>query len=313
MWKASRISFRSVGGSCTGCGSSLLHSSRNYHSSFPTPAVVSSSKNTPLLLTPTRCTQGSGGANSSTRAGSSGTATKSENPISDRITIDPKTRMRMELRQDGTEKTEAITSNSNKWDIPHGHKNRTQDSPYNRAYEEIQNRQYSRSNNQSGNMGHNQPRDQGRGRQERYIEKKARESAPASFATSSAWGFGAPKAAPKPKPSPQAPAPTTAATMAAKPSTAPTPKATTPAPSQRAAPQMKRPPTPTPAPRSIEKAKVLVEQRYRQKKKRAKAPKDVFIPDAVTVTNLAGLLGARIPHFERTMANLGMEITRHDH
>ncbi|ORZ28507.1 hypothetical protein BCR41DRAFT_376450 [Lobosporangium transversale] len=62
-----------------------------------------------------------------------------------------------------------------------------------------------------------------------------------------------------------------------------------------------------------ENAKRQIEQRSKQRKQRQKPAKDVFIPDAITVSNLAGLLGARIGHFENTMKALGMEIIRHDH
>ncbi|KAF8950968.1 hypothetical protein BGZ52_000963, partial [Haplosporangium bisporale] len=62
-----------------------------------------------------------------------------------------------------------------------------------------------------------------------------------------------------------------------------------------------------------ENAKRHVEQRSKQRKQRQKPAKDVFIPEAINVSNLAGLLGARMPHFERTMKAMGMEITRHDH
>ncbi|KAF9946744.1 hypothetical protein BGZ72_011166 [Mortierella alpina] len=65
-----------------------------------------------------------------------------------------------------------------------------------------------------------------------------------------------------------------------------------------------------------ENAKLQVEQRSVQRKQRKqmqKPAKDVFIPEAVSVSNLAGLLGARIGHFEKTMKAMGMEITRHDH
>lgn len=74
------------------------------------------------------------------------------------------------------------------------------------------------------------------------------------------------------------------------------------------------PPTFTKSTRSAkENAKRHVEQRSKQRKQRQKPAKDVFIPEAINVSNLAGLLGARMPHFERTMKAMGMEITRHDH
>ncbi|KAG0017911.1 hypothetical protein BGZ81_010471, partial [Podila clonocystis] len=76
----------------------------------------------------------------------------------------------------------------------------------------------------------------------------------------------------------------------------------------------KTPPTFTKSTRSAkENAKRHVEQRSKQRKQRQKPAKDVFIPEAINVSNLAGLLGARMPHFERTMKAMGMEITRHDH
>ncbi|KAF9194102.1 hypothetical protein BGZ51_001081 [Haplosporangium sp. Z 767] len=62
-----------------------------------------------------------------------------------------------------------------------------------------------------------------------------------------------------------------------------------------------------------ENAQIQIERRSRQRKQKQKAAKDVFIPDAISVSNLAGLLGARIHHFEKTMKAMGMEITRHDH
>ncbi|KAF8986021.1 hypothetical protein BGZ46_010438 [Entomortierella lignicola] len=62
-----------------------------------------------------------------------------------------------------------------------------------------------------------------------------------------------------------------------------------------------------------ENAQIQVEQKSRRRKLRQKAAKDVFIPEAISVSNLAGLLGARIGHFENTMKMLGMEIVRHDH
>ena len=54
-------------------------------------------------------------------------------------------------------------------------------------------------------------------------------------------------------------------------------------------------------------------RRRRQLRKQQKPAKDVFIPDAISVSNLAGLLGARIGHFENKMRSLGMETIRHDH
>ncbi|KAG0018116.1 hypothetical protein BGZ80_007535 [Entomortierella chlamydospora] len=62
-----------------------------------------------------------------------------------------------------------------------------------------------------------------------------------------------------------------------------------------------------------ENAQIQVEQRSRKRRQQQKPPKDVFIPEAISVSNLAGLLGARIGHFENTMKTLGMEIIRHDH
>ncbi|KAK3841239.1 MAG: translation initiation factor IF-2 [Linnemannia gamsii] len=62
-----------------------------------------------------------------------------------------------------------------------------------------------------------------------------------------------------------------------------------------------------------ENAKRQVEQRSRHRRQKQKPAKDVFIPEAINVSNLAGLLGARMGHFENTMKAMGMEITRHDH
>ncbi|KAG0036478.1 hypothetical protein BGZ82_004136, partial [Podila clonocystis] len=117
----------------------------------------------------------------------------------------------------------------------------------------------------------------------------------------------------------------TATTTGATP--APTPKTSSPSSSpssstsqasststQASSSSQKTPPTFTKSTRSAkENAKRHVEQRSKHRKQRQKPAKDVFIPEAINVSNLAGLLGARMPHFERTMKAMGMEITRHDH
>ncbi|KAG0072248.1 hypothetical protein BGZ92_004092, partial [Podila epicladia] len=111
--------------------------------------------------------------------------------------------------------------------------------------------------------------------------------------------------APAPKTSSPSSAPSTSTTQAS--------SSTTQASSSTSSPQM-TPPIFTKSTRSAkENAKRHVEQRSKQRKQRQKPAKDVFIPEAINVSNLAGLLGARMPHFERTMKAMGMEITRHDH
>ncbi|KAG9324767.1 hypothetical protein KVV02_005358 [Mortierella alpina] len=290
--------------------------------------------------------------------------------VGDKITIDPKTKMRMDLRKEamGNNNTSGPQSNSgaNKWTTPSDHAKRQQDSPYRRAYEEAQNR----PNSRHGGQGH---RRQQQGQQQqghearrtgRYYEQKqqqSRQNAPSSFATSSAWGFSAPAPTPapaKPKPPassaskaavPQGSAPTSAstakkatpqlpATVKASPdaakgtatgatadkatstqaaSSSSTPAPTAPNPVSSTPPQQQAPRVLTKSTRSAkENAKLQVEKRSVQRKQRKqmqKPAKDVFIPEAVSVSNLAGLLGARIGHFEKTMKAMGMEITRHDH
>ncbi|KAF9919535.1 hypothetical protein FBU30_010907 [Linnemannia zychae] len=163
-------------------------------------------------------------------------------------------------------------------------------------------------------------------------------SPPPSFATSSSFGFGAPVARPAAQQSAKnattqptaqpivkveikketviAPTSNTTTTPASTPAvaakTAP-PPATTSAPAPTVAPVAN---TFTKSTRSAkENAKIQVEQRAknRKQKKNLKPTKDVFIPEAISVSNLAGLLGARITHFENTMRAMSMEITRHDH
>ncbi|KAF9156917.1 hypothetical protein BG015_010852 [Linnemannia schmuckeri] len=169
----------------------------------------------------------------------------------------------------------------------------------------------------------------------------ARSKAPApppSFATSSGFGFGAPKpsAAPAARPAAQQPAPKAPSQPSAQPiakveikkEAAPAPAATTiakstpaPAPVSTPAPAASPPTAAAPLAQTFvkstrttkENAKRQVEQRSRQRKQRQKPAKDVFIPEAINVSNLAGLLGARMGHFENTMKAMGMEITRHDH
>ncbi|KAF9134956.1 hypothetical protein BGW39_005253 [Mortierella sp. 14UC] len=167
---------------------------------------------------------------------------------------------------------------------------------------------------------------------------------PSSFATSSGFGFAAPKpsAAPATRPVAQQPiakatppqsivqpvarieikkeavsAPTGNITAPPAPAAATAAKPTpvsTPAPTPAA-------PAPTPATQTFvkstrsakENAQRQVEQRSRHRRQKQKPAKDVFIPEAINVSNLAGLLGARMGHFENTMKAMGMEITRHDH
>ncbi|KAG0232998.1 hypothetical protein BGW41_001657 [Actinomortierella wolfii] len=164
---------------------------------------------------------------------------------------------------------------------------------------------------------------------------------PSSFATSGTWGFQPPKAS-KPKPSaPEAAkaepkpttqqqqpssvdtktttttsapkkAPATVAPTKAEPSSKPTSSATAPSATNKSTPAASSTPQPSPQKTKRERAQMEVARRVQQRKVQKKA-KDVFIPDAITVSNLASLLGARIGHFEKTMRALGMEITRHDH
>ncbi|KAG0252475.1 hypothetical protein DFQ27_008060 [Actinomortierella ambigua] len=169
---------------------------------------------------------------------------------------------------------------------------------------------------------------------------------PSSFATSGAWGFQPPKvsnpapsapevakAAPKPTqhtpspvdvkaaPAPIAATPKTQTVSATQPQPPPPPPRTnaSPMPSSSSASSrtwQTKPPTATSGPKREstrrERAQMEVARRVLKRKKQKKA-KDVFIPDAITVSNLASLLGARIGHFEKTMRACGMEITRHDH
>ncbi|KAF9989997.1 hypothetical protein BGZ75_003985 [Mortierella antarctica] len=277
--------------------------------------------------------------------------------VGDKIAIDPKTKMRMDLRKEamGNNNTSGPQSNSgvNKWTTPSDHAKRQQDSPYRRAYEEAQNR----PNSRYGGQGH---RRQQQGQQQQK-QQQSRQNAPSSFATSSAWGFSAPAPTPapaKPKPpassagkaaapqgsapasvstakkaTPQPPATVKASPDAAKgtatgatadkatsaqaASSSSTPAPTAPNPVSSTPPQQQAPRVLTKSTRSAkENARLQVEQRSVQRKQRKqmqKPAKDVFIPEAVSVSNLAGLLGARIGQFEKTMKAMGMEITRHDH
>ncbi|CAO3572771.1 unnamed protein product [Mortierella alpina] len=312
----------------------------------------------------------------------SGSSSGSGKLVGDKITIDPKTKMRMDLRKEAmgnNNNTSGPQSNSgaNKWSTPSDHAKRQQDSPYRRAYEEAQNRPSSRSGGQ-GNRRHPQgQQQQGQeirrtGRYYDQQQQQSRQNAPSSFATSSSWGFSAPAPTPAPTPAPVKPNPTapsaskTAAPPGSARASAPTVKKATPqtpttakastdaskgpstgastdkaTPAQAASSSSTSAPsssTPAPstsnsvasttqqqqAPRVLtkstrsakENARLQVEQRSvqrRQRKQMQKPAKDVFIPEAVSVSNLAGLLGARIGHFEKTMKAMGMEITRHDH
>ncbi|KAG0369494.1 hypothetical protein BGZ54_009781 [Gamsiella multidivaricata] len=178
-------------------------------------------------------------------------------------------------------------------------------------------------------------------------------SPPPSFATSSGWGSSTsmpnPAVAPKLTHQPVVPAPKQPSAQPATPikissenvkEAAPKPTESSPAKPAISTPSVSTPSTasvstalkPAPAVQppqpeqkqaastfvkstrtAKENAKRQIEQRSRQRKQRQKPAKDVFIPDAISVSNLAGLLGARIGHFENTMKALGMEITRHDH
>ncbi|KAF9278233.1 hypothetical protein BGZ68_008691 [Mortierella alpina] len=301
----------------------------------------------------------------------SGSNSGSGKLVGDKITIDPKTKMRMDLRKEamGNSNSSGPQSNSaNKWTTPSDHAKRQQDSPYRRAYEEAQNRPTSRNGGQGNRrqqQGHQQQGQEAR-RTGRYYEQQqqqSRQSAPSSFATSSAWGFSAPAPTPatvKPKPpapsaskaaAPQGDAQASAATVkkvtpqppttakaspdaakgtstgapankatsgpVASSSSTPAPTSSNPASSTSQQQQQQAPRVLTKSTRSAkENAKLQVEQRSAQRKQRKqmqKPAKDVFIPEAVSVSNLAGLLGARIGHFEKTMKAMGMEITRHDH
>lgn len=307
--------------------------------------------------------------------------------LSDKITIDPQTKLRMEIRKEamsnnGSGARPSGNSNSNggdKWARSPDHAARSQDSPYRRAYEEAQNRSFSSrssgGNNNSANRRQQQPSQSQDGRragryydannsskgstqgQQQQQHKQSPPSSfatssgfgfsapasaarakvatpPSSFATSSGFGFGAPKpsAAPAIRPAAQKPAPKTTSQLAAQPIikkeavSAPAGNATaSPAPTSTtvAKPAHAPAPAPTPAPAAHtfvkstrtakENAKRQVEQRSRQRRQRQKPAKDVFIPEAINVSNLAGLLGARMGHFENTMKAMGMEITRHDH
>ncbi|KAG0289909.1 hypothetical protein BGZ96_006626 [Linnemannia gamsii] len=311
--------------------------------------------------------------------------------VSDKITIDPQTKLRMEIRKEamsnnGSGARPSGNSSSNggdKWARSPDHAARSQDSPYRRAYEEAQNRSFSSRSSGGNNSNANRRQQQqsqdkdgrraGRyydannnakgstqGQQQQQQQKQSRPTPPSSFATSSGFGFSAPASAARPK---LATPPSSFATSsgfgfgAPKPSAAPgirpaaqkpTPKASpqpaaqpiikkeavsapagnaaaSPAPASTTVAKPAHAPASAPTPAHAahsfvkstrtakENAKRQVEQRSRQRKQRQKPAKDVFIPEAINVSNLAGLLGARMGHFENTMKAMGMEITRHDH
>ncbi|KAG0254988.1 hypothetical protein BG011_005407 [Mortierella polycephala] len=312
--------------------------------------------------------------------------------FSDKINIDPKTKLRMELRNEvmansgngGRNTNSGKDTNGNKWAQPPDQAARSQDSPYRRAYEEGQYRSNSRQGGSAANR-QQQQQTQGSKRQGRYINERSeqqqqtRKSVPSSFATSSAWGFAAPAKPPtkppasRPVPSaPAAPRPSSVANAASSTtkqvptqpaaqakisaesvketgsvSLAPSvnanagrsvaaSKTTSSSAPASAAPQSSKPALVQPqsqqsklsqqhsqqqAPKTFtrstrsakENAQIQIEQRSRQRKQKQKAVKDVFIPEAISVSNLAGLLGARIHHFEKTMKAMGMETIRHDH
>ncbi|KAF8929704.1 hypothetical protein BGZ47_000923, partial [Haplosporangium gracile] len=147
--------------------------------------------------------------------------------LSDKITIDPQTKLRMEIRK------EAMSNNGNgvrlvgnngnagdKWARSPDHAARSQDSPYRRAYEEAQNRSFSSrsgsggGNNNTGSRRQQQQSQDGR-RAGRYYDtnnnskgsaqgqqqqqQQLRPTPPSSFATSSGFGFSAPAPAARSK------------------------------------------------------------------------------------------------------------------
>ncbi|KAG0294860.1 hypothetical protein BGZ98_001603 [Dissophora globulifera] len=337
-----------------------------------------------------RVSSNSGNAGGASGGNSGSNSNGSGKLVGDRINIDQKNKMRMDLRMEvvGNNASGRNTSHGNtgssKWAQPTGQTTRSQESPYRRAYEDLQNRpnnrQYGNNNNQNWRSGRDGR--SGSGGSGHSSSQQARQNAPSSFATSSAFGFSAPtpSAPAKPVKAPSsfvtssrlgfsAPTPTpkpapvlNAASSTSKPAlsqptvqpgsasgstkeaikvvasaeagkTVPPPvtqaSTATSAPGQASVatsvPAQKSTPTttqasaqaklstPTPVRSSRENAKRQVAQRARNRKQRQKPPKDVAIPDAVSVSNLAGLLGARIGHFENTMKAMGMEITRHDH
>ncbi|KAI1301027.1 hypothetical protein EDD11_005863 [Mortierella claussenii] len=392
MWKAAQYSGASGLGRplCSTTGLSRLPSL-----AYSRPSALCNAGCRTFQTGTRRVLNASGGT-----SGGSGSS-RSGRLVSDRIVIDEKSRVRMDLRREamgsngGSSSTgsgnNAVKAGGNKWAQSPEYATRTQPSPYDRAYEASQSKSYSRQNRPNSGNFNNQSSDprqrqQGWGprRSERYYDvQQARQNAPSSFATSSAFGFSAPTPKPAPEkrttsvPSSFATSSTfgfSAPTRATNPSQpvkeatsssartvpahlpstkstqvldsfiAPTPATTS------TAPQVKpvvSTPTPAAAPaqsvaassitktasnslqqpdqtqvaqtfvkstRSAkENARRQVEQRSKKRKQRQKPSKDVIIPDAISVSNLAGLLGARIGHFERTMKTLGMEVIRHDH
>jgi len=367
MWKVSAINSRS------GATPSCL---------CPRLSVFASSHGR-VLLTSGRRTFQTGtrrNLNSGNTTGGNGGSNNGRAPlVGERITLDPKTKLRMELRKDVNgggrvgdgNANSGSSAGSSKWATPPGQAARTQNSQYRRAFEESRDSQYGYSSGSRGqnNGGRNQQSGEAARRPGRYVDQRnksaatgangqqqqSRQNAPSSFATSAAWGFTAPAPkppssfatsaswgftapAPKPKPTVQpampaskpASAPSTAssqraasevvkeASSTAPASKSPAPVVTKPAPSATSpAPSATPVAKPTAFVKSTrtakENAKIEVARRSQNRRQKQKAAKDVFIPEAVSVSNLAGLLGARMGHFENTMKALGMEITRHDH
>ncbi|KAF9106502.1 hypothetical protein BGX29_009314 [Mortierella sp. GBA35] len=376
MWKAAG----GLGHRVVGCGQTS-QSRLILLASYPQSGLQTRTFQTGTVRVMNSGTNGANGANRQNGPGGK--------ILSDKITIDPKTKLRMEIRKeamgnDGGARSSGNINGGDKWARSPDHAARSQDSPYRRAYEEAQNRTGSSrpsggNNNRRQQQGQESRRpgryydvnnakgsSQGQGQQQR---QQQRPTPPSSFATSSGFGFSAP--APPARPKAAAP-PTSFATSsgfgfaAPKPSAAPTARPPAQQPATKATPQPVAQPTakvevnkvavstpagnatpspaststtaakptlapaPTPAPAastpapaaqtfakstrsSKENAKIQVERRSKQRKQRQKPAKDVFIPEAINVSNLAGLLGARMGHFENTMKAMGMEITRHDH
>ncbi|KAF9106765.1 hypothetical protein BGX27_009037 [Mortierella sp. AM989] len=367
MWKVSRIS-RSSGlrPSAQSSSTCLLLSNHTCSSRPPTLGYRSFTSGTKRVL------KADNGGNSTSSAGSP------RKLVGDKIIIDPKSKMRMDLRKESIESNGGNSSNSggtngkSKWAQSPDHDVRTRESPYRKAFEESHNRSnYFRKSNGGQQKQAQEPQRQGR----YYNERNGpRQNPPSSFATSSAWGFSAPAPSATPKPAVNPPSSSatssTRGSSASPPSVASIPKHSTTsqtttrsAPSQpssqrktniEAANDVK--PTSPPAPPTFvnpqtsssssststasntmpiqiqgsvlkqepqvfvkstrtakENARIQVQQRSRRRSQQQKAAKDVFIPEAISVSNLAGLLGARISHFENTMKTLGMETIRHDH
>ncbi|KAF9418658.1 hypothetical protein BGZ94_009630 [Podila epigama] len=327
----------------------------------------------------TRLNNSNNNSNNASSNGNSNNGQKKQ--LGERVVIDDKTRMRMDLRK------QAMGANSNgaassgggrdKWAAPPNW-DPTSPGPYRRAYDQAQNNSASgfRSNNNNHSRMAQQQGQEGQKRAGRYYEQ-ARMNVPSSFMTSS-FGFSAPKPSPKPPASSTPLSQAIGATPVSKPAngntkththqSAPkqqneaikgngpasavnsTPSSTTststmsqqtssgttvPPTAQKASSTTTSTttqpsslpsqttttvkhtvatPTFTKSPNSAKvNARKHIEQRSKKRKERAKPPKDVFIPDAINVSNLAGLLGARMGHFEKTMKAMGMEITRHDH